>query len=367
MNRKLFRILISFALSLVCIGCIAGCSTGAGSAGSNSDEMIKQTVACGSDDSVSASIEVPKTWESEDDGDGLLSITPDDFDGLVMLGLDIYPLSDFGNDQELLDYWAENLDGISSDWTLISSKSDPVPTYLTNVDMSGKKEPQGYLVVSITGDSSVGVELIAAKDDWSKAKPILSSVAKSFEVDRKDAPKYGGSSSSKSDNMDAKSDLGSNEASPVVSYSAGSYRVGKDIPSGEYKITCSSRYGYYCVYPDSSKGDILSNGNFNTCAYVTVSDGQLLEVTGASFVAIADAKPTSILSGEGIYKVGLDIQPGEYNITAQSGSGYYAVLGTVDANDSFNIINNDNFEGNSFVTVFDRQYLEISRATIEIS
>lgn len=73
------------------------------------------------------------------------------------------------------------------------------------------------------------------------------------------------------------------------------------------------------------------------------------------------------MSGEGIYKVGLDIQPGEYNITAQSGSGYYAVLSAVDANESFNIINNDYFEGNSFVTVADGQYLEISGAAIETS
>lgn len=367
MNRKPFTILISFALILACIGCVAGCSTGAGSADSNSDEMMKQTVACGLDDSVSASMEVPRSWEVEDGEDGLLTITPDEFDGMVMLGLDIYPLSDFSNDRELLDFWVENLDGVSSDWTLISSKSDSAPTYLTSVDIDGNKEPKGYLVVSITGDSSVGAELIAAKADWSKAKPVLMSVAKSFEVDRKDAPKYGSSSSSNSDNKDAKSDLGSNEAAPVASYSAGSYRVGKDIPSGEYKIISSSRSGYYCVYPDSSKGDILSNGNFNTCTYVTVSDGQLLEVTGASFVAIADAKPTSTLSGEGIYKVGFDIQPGEYNITAQSGSGYYAVLSTVDANESFNIINNDNFEGNSFVTVTDGQYLEISGATVEAS
>lgn len=367
MNRKLHPLLFPFVLTLAFVACLSGCSAGAGTVSTNDGDMKKQTVSCGLDDSVSASMEIPRSWEVEDGEDGLLTITPDEFDGMVMLGLDIYPLSDFGNDQELLDFWAENLDGVSSDWTLISSKSDSVPTYLTSVDIDGNKEPKGYLVVSITGDSSVGAELIAAKADWSKAKPILMDVAKSFEVDRKDAPNYGGSSNSNSDNKDTKSDLGSNEASPVASYSAGSYRVGKDIPSGEYKITCSSRFGYYCVYPDSSKGDVLSNGNFNTCTYVTVSDGQLLEVTGASFVAIADAKPTSTLSGEGIYKVGLDIQPGEYNITAQSGSGYYAVLSAVDANESFNIINNDNFEGNSFVTVADGQYLEISGAAIETS
>ena len=88
-------------------------------------------------------MEIPRSWEVEDGEDGLLTITPDEFDGMVMLGLDIYPLSDFGNDQELLDFWAENLDVVSSDWTLISSKSDSVPTYLTSVVIDGNKEPKG--------------------------------------------------------------------------------------------------------------------------------------------------------------------------------------------------------------------------------
>lgn len=150
-------------------------------------------------------------------------------------------------------------------------------------------------------------------------------------------------------------------------YSAGSYRVGTDIPAGEYKITCIGSHAYYCVYPDTSKSDILSNGNFTTCTYVSVSDGQLLEVKGSSFVRADSATPSTAFSGQGIYKVGFDIQPGEYNITAsESSGGYYAVLSTVDANTPFNIVDNDNFEGNSFVSVRDGQYLEISRASIDI-
>lgn len=150
-------------------------------------------------------------------------------------------------------------------------------------------------------------------------------------------------------------------------YTAGSYRVGTDIPAGEYKITCTGSHAYYCVYPDSSKSEILSNGNFTTCTYIGVSDGQLLEVKGSSFVSADAATPSETFSGEGIYKVGFDIQPGEYNISCtDSSGGYYAVLSTVDANTRFNIVNNDNFEGNSYVTVQAGQYLEISRASIDV-
>ena len=47
-------------------------------------------------------------------------------------------------------------------------------------------------------------------------------------------------------------------------YSTGTYKVGKDIPAGEYCITSTSSTtsAYYCVYPDASKSDILNNDNF---------------------------------------------------------------------------------------------------------
>lgn len=148
-------------------------------------------------------------------------------------------------------------------------------------------------------------------------------------------------------------------------YSAGSYRVGTDIPAGEYKMTCTGSHAYYCVYPDAAKADILSNGNFTTCSYIKVSDGQLLEVKGATFLDAAGAIPTTTVTGDGIYKIGFDLNPGQYNVVAQTGDmGYYSILSTVDATVSHNIVDNDNFEGNSFISVSNGQYLELSRSAI---
>ncbi len=156
------------------------------------------------------------------------------------------------------------------------------------------------------------------------------------------------------------------QTSSTKSYSAGTYRVGTDCPAGEYKLTASG-HGYFCVYPDTSKGDILENSNFDKCQYITVSDGQCLEVKDATFVSREDAKPASgTISGQGRYLVGFDCPAGEYKLTQNGGSkGYYCINdnSTVDAA----ILQNNNFDGNDFCSVSEGQYLELSRCTAELA
>lgn len=63
----------------------------------------------------------------------------------------------------------------------------------------------------------------------------------------------------------------------------------------------------------------------------------------------------------GWYKVGVDIEPGEYIIESY-GSGYVAIMsGPVGKSD---IIDNENFNGRYSVNVKDGQYLIISRGYI---
>ena len=51
------------------------------------------------------------------------------------------------------------------------------------------------------------------------------------------------------------------EALANATHPAGTYKVGEDIPAGEYKLESSGKGGYYCVYPDTSKSEILENDN----------------------------------------------------------------------------------------------------------
>lgn len=65
----------------------------------------------------------------------------------------------------------------------------------------------------------------------------------------------------------------------------GMYRVGVDIPGGEYKVTAtsSSASGYYAIYNTASADrDIEDNDIFETSSYVTVRDGQYLELNNCT-------------------------------------------------------------------------------------
>lgn len=63
-------------------------------------------------------------------------------------------------------------------------------------------------------------------------------------------------------------------------------------------------------------------------------------------------------SGDGIYQVGVDIQPGTYfSGPPSSGNCYSAVLSSADTN---NIVTNNNSAGPTIVTVSPGQYLDVS-------
>ena len=62
--------------------------------------------------------------------------------------------------------------------------------------------------------------------------------------------------------------------------SDGMYLVGKDIPAGEYLLKANSGMkAYVCVYNNSTANrNIVTNDNFEGKKYVTVNDGEYLEL-----------------------------------------------------------------------------------------
>lgn len=74
-----------------------------------------------------------------------------------------------------------------------------------------------------------------------------------------------------------------NELEPKSGYYVeGMYRVGTDIPAGEYQVEPTSGMGYYEVTTNTRGNlmDIVTNNNIDAPTYVTVSDGQILKMTG---------------------------------------------------------------------------------------
>ncbi len=153
-----------------------------------------------------------------------------------------------------------------------------------------------------------------------------------------------------------------------MTYSEGTYKVGTDIPAGEYCIYCTSSVsGYYSVSADSKGDSIIGNENFDYNAFVTISDGQYLELSRSMAIPVSAIDGVSYkidTSKTGMFRVGIDIPAGEYKLLNDSEfGGYYCVYNS--SNPDADIVTNDNFEGQAYVTVSDGQYLLLSRCKIE--
>lgn len=158
-------------------------------------------------------------------------------------------------------------------------------------------------------------------------------------------------------------DASANEpAATAGSIPAGTYTVGQTLDPGEYRLMASGD-GYYCVYPDDTKTDIIGNSSFTTVKYVTLTEGQVIELQNASMVPAATymyaSSPT--LESNGTYLVGKDCPAGTYNLSTDMGMGYYAIY--ADSTPEADILENNNFDSTATCTVEDGQYLEVVRCT----
>jgi hypothetical protein len=146
------------------------------------------------------------------------------------------------------------------------------------------------------------------------------------------------------------------------SIKAGQYKVGVDIQPGEYLVVGDSGGGYVEVAKDS-KGSIESivmNDNIQGRVYVTIEAGQYITIKDAKTYTVdkapkVAAKDNKLPSGQ--YKVGVDIQPGEYKVASTSES--YIEVSKSSRHKIEDIVTNDNFTGEKYITIADGQYITI--------
>lgn len=159
-----------------------------------------------------------------------------------------------------------------------------------------------------------------------------------------------------------------------LAFNSGEYNQG-DIPKGEYAFLALDDGGNYYSEVDAS-GSIVANENFSSFGYVQIheagdiiNDGILINIDSFEDLKVAGAKELYEIIMEvedykdsAWYKVGADIDPGEYTIESY-GSGYAAVMtGPVGNTD---IVNNENFNGEYTVNLEGGHYLNISKATLK--
>ena len=154
-------------------------------------------------------------------------------------------------------------------------------------------------------------------------------------------------------------------------YKPGVYKVGTDLPAGEYVIIVdSSGPAYLAISTDltGSISSIVGNDNFMNRSIVTVRDGEYLEFTKGSLFDFMNAPKLSCAGSlpEGMYKVGVDLPAGEYRLQTDSlNGGYYAVYSN-SRHSLWDIVCNECFNGEVYITLADGQYVELSRVELVV-
>ena len=150
----------------------------------------------------------------------------------------------------------------------------------------------------------------------------------------------------------------------VMGYDPGQYKVGVDIPAGEYVLLATDGSGYFSVTSDANGNDIVFNDNFDVSSIVTVLEGEYITLKRCAAFPSSDfyEKKTINVNPGTMLKVGYDIQPGEYRLVTSDGEkGYYCIYASSRQDD---IIANDNFEQSTYITLTEGQYLVLSRCTV---
>lgn len=144
----------------------------------------------------------------------------------------------------------------------------------------------------------------------------------------------------------------------------GKYKVGKDLPAGEYYVKCNS-YNLYIAVSSDSSGDldsVIYNLNTKGGVYITVEDGEYLEIQGGELYKLDDSPDRGPENGyckEGMYKVGDDIPAGEYVVKSTEKQGYIEVASS-SRHKVDDIVANDNFKTDKKVKLSDGQYITLS-------
>lgn len=191
-----------------------------------------------------------------------------------------------GQTKTLADAWAEYTNASDSPETIDSWESDGV---VYNTGYYG----DSYLMVSGCESASGKGFLLWITfdaDNWtsSQAEELFEGIVGSLtyapsqtNLDYKDAFRADNQQdSSDAESGDSSSSPESGESSEAARYGEGMYKVGTDIPAGEYKLTAEgSTSGYWEVTASSAAdADIVGNDNFNGSTYVSVTDEQYLKL-----------------------------------------------------------------------------------------
>ncbi|MCD7854753.1 MAG: hypothetical protein LUG66_03945 [Clostridiales bacterium] len=172
------------------------------------------------------------------------------------------------------------------------------------------------------------------------------------------------------------------EQKQVTKYYGGLYYItGSDTPDegelteGEYVLQPDSLEGYFELVSDLSTDPsaVITSGTYNVRTYVTVSEGQYLKFDGVA-IPIEEAEAYIPKNGyydpQAMYKVGFDIQPGEYAVRMEyvdegeeAPEGKITLLSSSSGTEG-SLISEEEIEENTKVNIEDCAYVKIQGVTL---
>lgn len=149
-----------------------------------------------------------------------------------------------------------------------------------------------------------------------------------------------------------------------ITLKSGSYLVGEDIPHGKCDMLALDGSGNFClknrktqVWSIGSNIGITSGLQPSRFRNLILNKGDVLEINGKVDVLLKDPVPIRNISketlGPGMYRFGLDVPPGKYDLVVESGDGDVLLVDVRTDNYSFyQDMSKDNpFKPESFVNV----------------
>jgi len=156
----------------------------------------------------------------------------------------------------------------------------------------------------------------------------------------------------------------------IKTYPAGMYKVGSDIPAGEYVLMPTGPDMAYFEITTSSDGkpeSIVTNDIMYGRSIVTVVVGQYLNVSDAKIYKMDEAPAINKSAkefAEGMYRVGIDIPAGEFTVVPTDTYGGYYEISSDSSHQVSSIIGSGYIDNTQYLTIESGQYLMLFGAKL---
>ena len=130
-------------LAMSAILALGGCSSAPAPQGSEPQEETEATKQVSSQIGTTneVTLDIPESWDV-DTSSGYATITPDDFDGMIQVGVNISPMSALTSDEELLAEWQKTDTTVTGEWQKVSAEDDVAPMYESPAEMEAERTPE---------------------------------------------------------------------------------------------------------------------------------------------------------------------------------------------------------------------------------